>query len=280
MFRRVCLGIVALTVVAWLAVPASAEVIYFDGFSRPQSGLQHLSGTAPEVRSGTLGGSSTATWLAYAGPDYAGAPVEWDHSWQTDGTQAKMAWEGDPVQRMAWLPFVPQSGQVYTYSMRMNNTWAGSNNWIGMGFFKDVSDTQTPYFTYAAGPQIFERPMGATASEYSWSAAGPTGNGNSDNMAWGVKGQHEFEDHLGHHGGSMEHQLCRGRRRHLFPQLYLHGWRRKPGYHPHWDGQWRRQDACGQLHTDRRAGAVYASAAGRRLARPVGLRLAEAQVVQ
>jgi hypothetical protein len=77
--------------------------------------------------------------------------------------------------------------------MRMNNTWAGSNNWIGMGFFKDVSDTRTPYFSYAAGPQIFERPMGATADQFSWSAAGPTGNGNSDNMAWGVKGQHEFE---------------------------------------------------------------------------------------
>jgi hypothetical protein len=106
MFRRICTGIVALTVVVWLVVPAIADVIYYDSFTRgtPDEPML-LNYSEPEVRSGTLGGSDYARWFSFIPGE--GLP------WATLGENAQLGYQGsDTPITASWLPFTPQSGYV------------------------------------------------------------------------------------------------------------------------------------------------------------------------
>ncbi|MCX7424977.1 MAG: PEP-CTERM sorting domain-containing protein [Planctomycetia bacterium] len=150
MVNRVGVGILALMVVAWLVVPAIADIIiYSDTFNTNNSVL--LDGTAPEVRSGTLGGSSTANWRAN---------TLTPEPWTRLGGYAQLAWGADTAtQASAWLPFTPQNGLVYTYSFDFQKLRSCGNtqNWLAAGFLNSPDDPGLPWFNYASGPGVAER---------------------------------------------------------------------------------------------------------------------------
>lgn len=104
------LAVMGASLLAAATVHAAPVTIYSDNFSRTGG----LDGSAPDVRSGSYGGSSAATWIAGG-------------NWTVDGSQAKAIYA--PT---AALSFTPETGRVYTLSATINSTAA--NQWLAMGF--------------------------------------------------------------------------------------------------------------------------------------------------
>ncbi|TAE76805.1 MAG: PEP-CTERM sorting domain-containing protein [Verrucomicrobia bacterium] len=117
-----------------MALPASAAtVIYLDNFNDQQNintggpYTQTLGGSAPTTRSGTLGGSATATWLA--GVEEGG----WGQRDYGDNNVATPTSSN-------FLAFTPVSGQDYTVQMTIDTTGlggadpGGSSSWFTVGF--------------------------------------------------------------------------------------------------------------------------------------------------
>ncbi len=112
---------------------ATAETIYFDDFNDQQnlfSGgpyTQTLANSVPTVRTGTLGSSSSATWLA--GVEAGG----WG---QRDYADSNVA---TPTSSN-FLPFTPDSGRVYRLEATIDTTPlggadpGGSSSWFTVGF--------------------------------------------------------------------------------------------------------------------------------------------------
>ena len=115
--RAAFLAIPAL-VASWL-VPFQALgdiIIYADTFAR--SGALHgsqLGLASGFTGTGAYGGSSIASWTAAA-------------SITTDGTSANGG-----AQKNAYLPFTPEAGHVYTYTLELDTLGSGFQ-WAAMGF--------------------------------------------------------------------------------------------------------------------------------------------------
>jgi hypothetical protein len=127
-FLHVSAAMAAMT----LAANAST-VIYFDDFNDQQnvnqggSYTQSLYSTAPTTRSGLLGGSASATWLA---------GVETGGWGQRDIADSNVA---TPTSSN-FLTFTPVSGYDYTVQMTVDTTAlggadpGGTNSWFTVGF--------------------------------------------------------------------------------------------------------------------------------------------------
>ena len=108
-----CLGFALSGLIAQPAA-ATETIIYADDFSGAPGSL--LNGTTLDTRSGTFGGSASATWSA-------------DSGFKADGS----VFDGAPFVDEANLPFVPQAGSIYTLSAGMD-TIVGGASYIGLGF--------------------------------------------------------------------------------------------------------------------------------------------------
>jgi hypothetical protein len=127
-FLRVSIALAALAVAA-----NASTVIYFDDFNDQQNVntggpyTQTLATTAPTTRSGLLGGSASATWLA--GVETAG----WG---QRDIADSNVA---TPTSSN-FLVFNPVAGYDYTVQMTVDTTAlggadpGGTNSWFTVGF--------------------------------------------------------------------------------------------------------------------------------------------------
>lgn len=114
-------------------VSHAATLIYFDDFNDQQnrnSGgayTQTLAGSTPTIRSGTLGGSSSATWLA--GVETNG----WGQRDYGDGNVATPTSSN-------FLAFTPDITQIYTVQMTVDTTPlvgadpGGTSSWFAVGF--------------------------------------------------------------------------------------------------------------------------------------------------
>ena len=116
-----------------LAIPASAETIYFDNFNDQQNintggpYTQTLAGTVPTTRSGTLGGSASAVW---------GSGAEVGGWGQRDYADSNVA---TPTSSN-FLAFSPDSSRVYTVEATIDTTPlggadpGGTGSWFTLGF--------------------------------------------------------------------------------------------------------------------------------------------------
>lgn len=123
---------------------AHAGVIYSDNFTGTAGTA--LGGSAPTTASGTDGGSATATWNA-ATTAAAATTTTATGFWQYNGSGSASI-TGTDVNATtgvangliagAYLPFVPQAGQVYTLTITLAPTIGDgtSGNWLGIGFFQ------------------------------------------------------------------------------------------------------------------------------------------------
>ena len=69
-------------------------------------------------------------------PDQSGSSWVADSAWQTDGSRANVS----TYSRLAYLPFKPRAGNVYTLSMRVCCTSASpSYEWVAVGFAKGMA---------------------------------------------------------------------------------------------------------------------------------------------
>lgn len=116
--------------VALTSAANAATVIYFDDFNDQQnvakggSYTQSLHTSIPTTRSGTLGGSASATWLA---------GVETGGWGQRDYADSNVA---TPTSSN-FLTFTPVSGQTYTVQMTIDTTplgGGGGDSWFTVGF--------------------------------------------------------------------------------------------------------------------------------------------------
>ena len=157
--RWMCAVILAVTLCA-PRLASAATTIYSDDFS----GLSTvaLDGTTPDVRSGTLGGSASATWIADT------------LSYMANGTAIG---QGAPNIRYAFLAFTPVVGNVYTLTVDLNTANATSVNWLGAGFTSNTSTStssnalDTAWVSYAANG--LGKVYGSSATPYTtFGAAG------------------------------------------------------------------------------------------------------------
>lgn len=95
-----------------LGVCAQEETIYLDTFGG--SSRDNLNGREPDV---SLNGAMWESW-------------EPGVSWKADGSIKNAG--GRPQNRAAFLPFVPESGAVYTLSLELIP--GDSTDWFGLGF--------------------------------------------------------------------------------------------------------------------------------------------------
>ncbi|MFA7343257.1 MAG: endo-1,4-beta-xylanase [Terrimicrobiaceae bacterium] len=116
-----------------VAAPAG-KIVYSDDFSGSSGTL--LSGTAPDVRSGTDGGSASATWAA-------------NSSWFANGSGS-----AGGTSMKASLPLTPLPGNVYTLSLDLNPT-SGSN-----AFMVGFTDTTATTFGTGNSPCLTLKPDG------------------------------------------------------------------------------------------------------------------------
>jgi hypothetical protein len=118
-------------VLAAMTLAANATtVLYFDNFNDQQNiekggpYTQSLAGSAPTTRSGTLGGSASATWLA--GVETGG----WGQRDYGDSNEATPTSSN-------FLTFTPVSGYDYTIQMTVDTTalaGEGGSSWFTVGF--------------------------------------------------------------------------------------------------------------------------------------------------
>ncbi|MCX7424980.1 MAG: phosphodiester glycosidase family protein [Planctomycetia bacterium] len=146
--------------VYYVPEPPGADVIYHDSFARGGEATPLLlDNSEPEVRSGTLGGSATARWKARTAEP---------QPWSTRGERAELAWDTPmATQASAWLPFTPQEGYVYTYSLDVNcsgNTSGNPQDWFAFGFLSYPGDPGIAWFSpdgaNAHGPGFLVRSAG------------------------------------------------------------------------------------------------------------------------
>ncbi|PAW76236.1 MAG: hypothetical protein B9S32_16030 [Verrucomicrobia bacterium Tous-C9LFEB] len=115
-----CAVLLAVTLVA-PRLASAATVIYSDDFSGLSSA--NLDGTAPDTRSGTDGGSASATWIADTSAFKASGTVT--------GQSGNM--------RYALLAFTPIAGNIYTLKVDLNTTDFGSVNYLAAGFTSNAA---------------------------------------------------------------------------------------------------------------------------------------------
>ena len=123
-------GLLGLTA---LVPSAVAETIYFDNFDDQQninSGgpyTQTLAGSVPTTRSGTLGGSSSATWTNNAESGGWGQRDFGDNNVATPTSSN-------------YLAFTPQPGYIYKLEADITVNTSISGNWFAIGFVQNPSN--------------------------------------------------------------------------------------------------------------------------------------------
>lgn len=118
---------------AALVVTAAAETIYFDDFNDQQNIIkggpytQALAGSVPAIRSGTLGGSASATWTFNAESGGWGQRDYGDNNVATPTSSN-------------YLPFAPQAGCIYTLEADITVNVSLGDNWFGIGFVQNPTN--------------------------------------------------------------------------------------------------------------------------------------------
>lgn len=122
------------------AAVAGTITLYQDTFARPSAGYANLSGTAPTI---DVGG---ATWNSPPSPAY---PLKSVEVFDTTSANGSYAYPSSPASTGAYgvdssvatpfLPFTPQSGNVYTLSVKMSPGAGGGystpgTGWLALGF--------------------------------------------------------------------------------------------------------------------------------------------------
>lgn len=111
----------------------ASTVIYFDNFNDSQnidrSGTytQSLGGSAPTTRSGTLGGSASATWTFDAESGGWGQRDYGDNNVATPTSSN-------------YLAFTPQAGFIYTLEADITVNVNMGDNWFAIGFVQNPSN--------------------------------------------------------------------------------------------------------------------------------------------
>lgn len=128
--RSMTIGLSAAMIAATSAF--ASTIIYSDDFSG--SAATNLNGLAPDVRSGTDGGSASATWTSYQTNFHADGSVA--------GVNTGTA--GQAIE--AYLPFTPNTGNIYTLTIDLNPGNSASVNWMAVGFTNNLATTNS--FSY------------------------------------------------------------------------------------------------------------------------------------
>ncbi len=125
--QAIQLAVAGLFVAAPLASSASAAILYSDNFSGSHSTA--LNGSAPANFDNT-GGELGASPLWISGTTSA--------DFHADGTVATTG-----VSASAYLPFIPNTGEIYQLSATLNET-DGSNRWLALGFAQRPVTASSP----------------------------------------------------------------------------------------------------------------------------------------
>lgn len=112
MMKRMIGGLTAACVLM-LAGVSRAAIIYSDDFNRTGA----LNSSSPDATSGLYGGTAGATWTAASGITLTGTVAPFNGA------------------ALAYLPFSPQSGQVYTLTVYAQDL----NDWAGIGFTRTAT---------------------------------------------------------------------------------------------------------------------------------------------
>jgi len=116
-----------------LTASSRASIVYFDDFDDQQnvntggSYTQTLATTVPTIRSGTLGGSSSATWTSN---------VETGGWGQRDYADSNVA---TPTSSN-YLAFTPQAGYIYTLEADITVSVIIDDNWFAIGFVQNPTN--------------------------------------------------------------------------------------------------------------------------------------------
>lgn len=112
---------------------SQAAVIYFDDFNDQQNintggpYTQTLAGSSPTTRSGTLGGSASATWTSNA---ESGGWGQRDYGNNNVATPTSSN----------YLAFTPQAGYIYTLEADITVTVSIDSNWFAIGFVQNPTN--------------------------------------------------------------------------------------------------------------------------------------------
>lgn len=151
----------------WMSSVGSAEVIYQQTF--PESGWTPLDGETP----GTSSGASWSVMATNGGNSMEGGGIpenEGDSGWFADGTYRGTA---SSVFAAAYLPFVPQPGNIYTLSVTLSkiDSAAGTGGWLALGFAADADGLSN-----SMGPWLAISSDRSSVTTYRNSASGSGGN--------------------------------------------------------------------------------------------------------
>jgi len=130
--RRIASAIGWLALAA-LALPAAAETVYFDDFNAQQNlnaggtYTQTLAGSVPTTRSGTRGGSASATWTGNAESGGWGQRDFADNNVATPTSSN-------------YLAFTPQVGYIYTLEADITVNTPINSNWFAIGFVQSPTN--------------------------------------------------------------------------------------------------------------------------------------------
>ena len=123
----------ALAALTMAGVAQAATVIYLDDFNDQQNinrggpYTQSLGGSAPTVRSGTLGGSAAATWTFNVESGGWGQRDYGDNNVATPTSSN-------------YLSFTPQAGYIYTLEADITVNVSIDSNWFAIGFVQNPSN--------------------------------------------------------------------------------------------------------------------------------------------
>ncbi|MHB1767406.1 MAG: PEP-CTERM sorting domain-containing protein [Phycisphaerae bacterium] len=124
----------AFAMLGMTASAASARIIYQDSFNR--TGLLNASTPSPTDTGG-------ATWTA-------GSSIT---TTATSGGYASLT----SANSMAYLPFTPVSGNVYTLTASLNPTPGTTTNWLALGFFPQSGSNASGAPLVGGGVVVLER---------------------------------------------------------------------------------------------------------------------------
>jgi hypothetical protein len=149
--KRVRLALAGMVLAALSPLARAGTIIYqdnFDGASGP------VAGRTPTVTNGSFGGTAGATWagdtaVTGTNPDavWTAAGGTYTGTGSTPATIGTFTTGADAnLITNSYLPFTPQSGQVYDFHLTVAPSGVGaSGNWLGMAF------TQAGLNGHAAG---------------------------------------------------------------------------------------------------------------------------------
>ena len=138
-----------------------AATVYLDSFDRGTSSLQvALNGSAPDQATGLAGGSASAVWTSSA--------------WTTNGSQANLA---PPGNSQAFLPFLPQAGEIYNLSAVLNTASTSRSGWPSLGFSNtDVTTGEQFHVSNTVYAWMLERGAPSASSQnQAFAGAGTNG---------------------------------------------------------------------------------------------------------